>query len=199
MSINEILEELGKMTREERQQLRMQLDSEDAPVADPPLSGPQILDRPSSPLPRDVVTNLTGLEVMRRMLLGELPPPPVGATTRIYPVEVSAGCAVFDGEPSERFLNPDGKVHGGWIAMLLDSAMAWAVLSRLAAGQIYTTVQMQVHFVRPITANTGRVRCLGRVLHAGRRVATAEGRLTDQAGKLLAHRSETCLIMEATT
>jgi uncharacterized protein (TIGR00369 family) len=146
-----------------------------------------------------VVTKLAGLEIMQRVLSGELPPLPGSAITRIYPVKASAGCAVFDGEPSERFFNPDATIHGGWIAMILDSAMAWAVLSCLAAGQRYTTARIQVSFVRPVTLKTGRVRCVGRVLHVGKRIATAEGRLTDQAGKLLAHGSETCLIMEAKT
>ncbi len=199
MSIKEILEELPEMSREERQQLRTRLDFEDLSIGDAALSTSRILDRPGSPLPLNVVTNLAGLEVMQRVLSGELPAPPAAAITRIYPVEAWEGCAMFDGEPSERFLNPDGKIHGGWVATILDSAMAWAVLSRLAAGQSYTTVQMQLNFVRPVTVNTGRVRCVGRVVHFGKRVATAEGRLTDQAGKLLAHGSESCLLMEGKT
>jgi hypothetical protein len=94
MSIKEVLEELPRMSWEERQQLRTRLDSEDFRIGDASLSASQILDQPGSPFPLDVVTNLAGLEIMQRVLSGELPPLPGSAITRIYPVKASAGCAV---------------------------------------------------------------------------------------------------------
>jgi uncharacterized protein (TIGR00369 family) len=149
-------------------------------------------------LPRAGIANLSGLEILQQMMDGALPEPPFSATARIYPVEAMEGRVAFEGEPSADFLNPLGTIHGGWLATLLDSAMACAVHSRLAAGQTYTTLEMKVNFVRAVTPKIARVRCEGRVLHFGSRVATAEGTLTDAAtGALLAHGTETCLVMSA--
>jgi uncharacterized protein (TIGR00369 family) len=92
-----------------------------------------------------------------------------------------------------------GAVHGGWISTVLDSAMGCAVHSMLKAGQSYTTVEMKVNFVRPISEQTGIVRCEGKIVHSGGRLATSEGRLTDASGKLLAHGSETCMIFPVTS
>ncbi len=155
-------------------------------------------DMAAGPVPRELLGTLSGLEIFRRLIAGELPPPPFSVTTGIYLIEVAEGRAVFAGEPSERFVNPLGTVHGGWTAAILDSAMACAVHTRLAAGQIYTTVEMKVNFVRAVTPKIARVRCEGTLLHFGGRIATSEGKLIDVAtGTLLAHGSETCLIMEA--
>jgi uncharacterized protein (TIGR00369 family) len=151
----------------------------------------------AAPLSREAIRGLTGLQVLQGMLRGDLPPPPFSATTRIYPVEANEGHVIFDGEPSADYLNPLGTVHGGWISALLDSAMACAVHSRLAAGQSYTTVELKINFVRAVTERMVRVRCEGRVVHFGGRLATAEGRITDLEGRLLAHGTETCLIMDA--
>jgi uncharacterized protein (TIGR00369 family) len=97
--------------------------------------------------------------------------------------------------PALKFYNPLGTIHGGWISAILDSAMGCAVHSTLTAGQTYTTTSMTVNFVRPIFEATGKVRCEGVCIHAGSRLATSEGRLWDESGKLLAHGSETCLVM----
>jgi uncharacterized protein (TIGR00369 family) len=87
-------------------------------------------------------------------------------------------------------------VHGGWIATVLDSAMGCAVHSVMKAGQAYTTVDMSVSLVRPVFARTGVLRCEGKLIHAGNRIATAEGRLWDHAGTLIAHGSETCMVLD---
>ena len=87
-----------------------------------------------------------------------------------------------------------GAIHGGYMATLLDSCMGCAVHSRLKAGQGYTTVELKVSYVRPLTKETGEVRAEGKIIHAGRQIATADGRLTDMRGRLLAHASTTCLI-----
>jgi uncharacterized protein (TIGR00369 family) len=112
-----------------------------------------------------------------------------------YLTEVEKGRAVFAGEPAEYHYNPAGAVHGGLAATLIDSATACAVYSVLPAGVFYTTIELHVNFVRPITVQTGRLRCTGQVIHSGRRQATAEARLLDDADKLYAHGTATCLIM----
>ena len=110
-------------------------------------------------------------------------------------VEVGEGRAVFAVDPAEYHYNPIGVVHGGLAATLLDSAMGCAVHSTLPAGAGYTTLEIKVNFIRAMTADTGRVRCEAKVVHVGGRTATAEGRVVDEAGKLYAHGSTTCLVL----
>ena len=139
----------------------------------------------------------SGLEVLREMFEGRLPPPPITQTLGFAGVQVEKGKAVFEGEPGEHLYNPIGVVHGGFAMTLLDSAMGCAVHSTLAAGERYTTLEVTTNFVRPITGDTGRVRCEGVVVHRGGTVATAEGRLIAvDSGKLLAHGTTTCLILK---
>jgi uncharacterized protein (TIGR00369 family) len=141
---------------------------------------------------------MSGLEALRAIMAGELPPPPIALLLGIGPVEVAAGRAVFAAEPDERHYNPIGLVHGGLAATLLDSAMGCAVQTTLPAGADYTTLELKVNFTRPITRETGRVLCEGEVVHRGGRVATAEGRvIAERTGKLLAHGTTTCLILSA--
>lgn len=142
----------------------------------------------------DVLRSLSGLEFLRGIAEGRFPAPPISALLGFQPVEVESGRAVFAATPDVRHYNPIGSVHGGYAATLLDSCMACAVHSQLNAGQAYTTLEFKVNFVRPISANTGEVRAEGKVIHAGQRVASAEGRLTDAHGRLLAHATTTCLI-----
>jgi uncharacterized protein (TIGR00369 family) len=138
----------------------------------------------------------TGLELLKDVFEGRLPPPPITATMAFIGTEVSEGRAVFVGEPGEFLYNPIGSVHGGFAMALLDSAMGCAIHSTLAAGELYTTLEVKVNFIRPITIETGRVRCEGVVLHRGGRIATAEGKvLAEESGKLLAHGSTTCLVI----
>lgn len=138
---------------------------------------------------------MTGLEYLRAIFEGRLPPPPMAMTLGFFGQEAEEGRAVFVSEPGEFLYNPIGVVHGGFAMTLLDSAMGCAVQSTLARGERYTTLETKVNFVRPVLADTGPVRCEGTLIHRGRRVATAEGRLTVQrTGKLLAHGTTTCLI-----
>ena len=137
----------------------------------------------------------TGVELLTEMIGGKVPRPPIAATMGFALVEVAEGKAVFTGEPGEHLYNPIGSVHGGWAMTLLDSAMGCAVHSTLGVGERYTTVEVKVNFVRPITVDTGAVRCEGVILHRGGTIATAEGRLVVAAtGKLLAHGTTTCII-----
>lgn len=138
---------------------------------------------------------LSGLEFLQKIVAGEVPRPPLSALMNFQLVEVREGHAVFAVEPKEYHYNPIGVVHGGLAATLLDSAMGCAVHSTLPAGAGYTTLEMKVNFVRAMTAETGRVRAEAKVIHAGGRTATAEGRVIDEAGKLYAHATTTCLII----
>jgi uncharacterized protein (TIGR00369 family) len=145
----------------------------------------------------DAASAISGLELMEAIFEGKLPPPPIAATMAFAGAEVQEGRAVFVGEPDESLYNPIGVVHGGFAMTILDSAMGCAVQTTLAAGERYTSLETKVNFVRPITKETGRVRCEGTVLHRGGRVATAQGRLiAESSGKLLAHGTTTCLVIQ---
>jgi uncharacterized protein (TIGR00369 family) len=138
---------------------------------------------------------MTGLEAMHAIVAGDAPAPPIAELVGFDLVEVGEGRASFELDPAERHYNPLGTVHGGIAATLLDSAMGVAVHTTLREGQTYTTLELKVNYVRAITESTGRVIAEGSVIHRGGRVATAEARLTDAAGRLLAHGTSTCLIM----
>lgn len=138
---------------------------------------------------------LSGLELMCGVQDGSLPAPPFAETADIEPIELENGRVVFHGRPAARFYNPMGMIHGGWLAMLLDTVMGCAVHTTLAAGQAYTTLEMSTTFVKAVFEKTGVVRAEGVLLHRGSRIASAEGKLYDANGTLLAHGTETCLIM----
>jgi uncharacterized protein (TIGR00369 family) len=139
---------------------------------------------------------VTGLEFLRAIAAGELPGAPIADLLGFAPVEAEEGRVVFAAVPDQQHYNPIGTVHGGLAATLLDSAMGCAVHSTLPAGVRYTTLELKVNFVRPITSETGRILCEGTLVHRGGRVATAEGRVFAEAdGTLLAHGTTTCLIL----
>jgi uncharacterized protein (TIGR00369 family) len=142
---------------------------------------------------------MSGLAFMRAIRDGELPPPPIAALMGMTVTDVDEGRAVFAAEPAEFHYNPIGVVHGGLAATLLDSALGCAVQTTLEAGVAYTTLEVKVNFVRPITLDTGRVLSEATVLHRGSKIATAEGRVTSERdGRLLAHATTTCLLFPAT-
>lgn len=144
----------------------------------------------------DQVAGRTGMEMFEAIFAGDIPRPPIGDTLDFVPIRIEPGLAVFQGRPQLKHYNPLGTVHGGWFATLLDSAMACAVHSTLPAGRAYTTLELKLNFVRALTDAVPLVRAEGRLVHAGRQVATAEGRLVDPAGKLYAHATTTCLIFD---
>jgi uncharacterized protein (TIGR00369 family) len=152
------------------------------------------IDRKVGVVSREMLFGEDGLSFVRGMMEGRHPHSPYAATMGFEIVEVEAGRVVFIGKPSSRFLNPIGVIHGGWIATLLDSAMAHATQTTLKAGEGHTTVEMKICFVRPVMPATGIVRCEAKLVYRGGRISMTEGRLIDEAGKLLAHGSETCLI-----
>jgi uncharacterized protein (TIGR00369 family) len=137
---------------------------------------------------------MSGLEYLRAMMGGGLPGPPIARLIGFGFVEVEEGRVVFECEPAEYHYNPIGSVHGGLACTLFDSAMGCAVHTELPAGVGYTTVELKVNFLRPITTYTGRLVCEGRAIHVGGRIATAEARLVDESGKLYGHATTTCMI-----
>ena len=141
----------------------------------------------------EVGRGLSGIEYLQKMVDGELPPPPIAKLLNFTVEEISEGRAVFVCEPGEYHYNPIGLVHGGLAATLLDSAMGCAIHSTLPAGVGYTTLEIKVNFIRPLSSESGVIRCIGTMIHAGRRTATAEGRVVDADGKLYAHGTTTCL------
>jgi uncharacterized protein (TIGR00369 family) len=142
-------------------------------------------------------SGLSGLDHLRAMAAGEVPPPSMAVTMGIAPVEIEYGRVVFEGTPGEQHYNPLGTVHGGWAATLLDSALGCAVQSTLEAGSGYATASLEVKYLRPISQRTGLVRAEANVVHAGRRQATAEARVTDSAGRVLATATTTCIVLRA--
>jgi uncharacterized protein (TIGR00369 family) len=140
---------------------------------------------------------LSGMQFFEAIFAGRLPSPPIGRTLDFLPVLIEPGHAIFQGRPRPEHYNPIGSVHGGWIATLLDSCVGCAVHSTLAAGKAYTTAELKLNFVRPVTTRTPLVRAEGRIIHVGSRMATAEGRLSGPDGKLYAHASTTCFIFDA--
>ncbi len=147
--------------------------------------------------PRDVLTSMDGLTALRKMISGELPSPPIFETLGFTITGAGPGEAVFAGVPGYRHYNPIGTVHAGFAATLLDSCVACAVHSTLASGETYTTLELKLNLVRPLTDRTGNVRAEGKVIHRGRSIATAEGRLVDADGKLYAHATTTCMVFAA--
>jgi uncharacterized protein (TIGR00369 family) len=143
---------------------------------------------------RSSMRTMSGIEFLRALMDGTLPAPAFAPTSRIRPVDAEVGRVVFEGEPKGDFYNPMGTVHGGWIATLIDTAMACAVHSSLQPGEIFTTLDMSITYVRAVSEATGILRCEGVLLHSGGRVASAEGKVYDSSGRLIAHGSETCLI-----
>jgi uncharacterized protein (TIGR00369 family) len=142
------------------------------------------------------VRNRTGLEFLAAIVNGAVPAAPIQATLGFELVAVEPGMARFRLVPGEHHFNPMNSVHGGVACTLLDSAMSSAVMTTLDERTGYSTADLTVHLTRPIHLDTGIVTAEGRVLHRGKRVATAEGRLTDVDGRLLAHATTTCVLME---
>jgi uncharacterized protein (TIGR00369 family) len=139
---------------------------------------------------------VAGIDYIRAVAAGEIPPPPIAVLLRMGPTRIEEGSVSFEGEPGEEHYNPIGVVHGGYAATLLDSALGCAVHTTLPAGVAYTSLGLEAKFVRPLTRDTGRVLCEATVLYRGRRQATAEATLTAaENGKLLASGTSTLMIL----
>ncbi len=145
---------------------------------------------------RSDVLGLTGLQALHAQLAGRLPYSHIAQTMDFALLQVEFGKAVFQGTPQTRHLNPMGTVHGGWYATLLDSAVGCAVQTTMPVGRGYTTAELSVNIVRGASLAGGPLRAIGTVIHAGRQLATAEGRIVGADGKLYAHATTTCLVFE---
>src|SRR5262245_54129138 len=143
-----------------------------------------------------VMASMSGLDFVRAIFARRLPEPPIMQTVEPFDCTVEPGVVVIHSVPGLRHYNPIGSVPGGYAAILLDSDMALAVHSTLRPGTSYTTLEFKISCVRGMSATSGVVRTEGRVLNAGRRVATAEARITDAKGRLIAHATTTCLVFE---
>jgi len=139
---------------------------------------------------------MTGLDYLRGIAEGRIPAPPIAALLGLGIVQVEPGLVTFSLDVGEHLYNPIGSVHGGVFCALLDSAMSCAVHSRLGPGQAYTTLELKVNLVKPLTVDTPRVVATGQVLSSGRRVATASGQINGPDGTLYAHATTTCLVIE---
>jgi len=143
----------------------------------------------------EAARSMSGIEFLQAIRDGKLPAAPIAALLGMRLAEVERGRAVFEVAPAEQHYNPIGVVHGGLALTLLDSAMACSVQTHIPAGSGYTTLEVKVNLVRAITSSTGTLRAIGAALHVGNRIATADGRLEDASGKLYAHGTTTCIIL----
>ncbi len=142
----------------------------------------------------EILKSYDGLGFAKAIVGGTLPQPPICELMGFHLIEAESGRAVFEGMPQFHHYNPIGTVHGGFAATLLDSALGVAIFSTLGKGDAWTTLELKVNFVRPLSKDTGLVRAEGRIIHRGRTLATSEGNLKDRAGKLYAHATTTCMI-----
>jgi uncharacterized protein (TIGR00369 family) len=146
--------------------------------------------------PTATMVAMAGIDFVRAIFSGKLPEPPIMQTVEPFDCTAEPGAVVIHSVPGMRHYNPIGSVHGGYVATLLDSAMGLAVHSMLPPGSGYTSLEFKISFIRGMTSETGTVRTEGKVLHLGRRTATAEARILDAKGRLLAHATTTCLVFE---
>jgi uncharacterized protein (TIGR00369 family) len=144
----------------------------------------------------DLRRSMSGLDFFRRMLAGELPLPPMVALLGLRMVDVDAGRVVFAGKVRDSFYNGLGVAHGGYAATLLDSALGCAINSVMPAGRLFTTLELKINYTRPLRCEVGELRCEASVVHVGNRTATSEGKITDGDGKIYAHGTTTCILVE---
>ncbi len=142
----------------------------------------------------EVLPTLSGIEYVRKMAARELPGAPMTAHFDMDLVEVEPGTVTFTCQPNESHYNPIGAVHGGLVCTLLDSALGCAAQTLLPAGMGYTSIEIKVNYLRPVTASSGPLRCTGRVTKPGRRVSFAEGEVLDNAGRTVATASGSLLV-----
>ena len=140
-------------------------------------------------------SGLSGLDFLRAIRDGKLPPPPIATLMGFHPVEVEPGRVVFEGTPDESVYNPIGTVHGGYVCTLADTVAACAVHTTLDAGTIYTSIDLNVSYTRPVTRDSGTLRAVGTVVKPGRRVAFCRADIFDGAGKVVATATSSCLVM----
>jgi uncharacterized protein (TIGR00369 family) len=151
----------------------------------------------SRTLPPEQLTAMSGLDFVRAIMNGAHPPPSMAVLIGFNIIEAEEGRVVFAGAPNESHLNPMGVVHGGYAATLLDSCMTCAIQSALKPGFVATTLDLVVHFTKAATPHSGLLRAEGKTVHVGRQMGTAEVRLTDPQGRIIAHATTSCLVFPA--
>jgi uncharacterized protein (TIGR00369 family) len=139
---------------------------------------------------------MSPLDYLTAMLRGEIPKPPIAELMNTWGVELEPGRAIFAAQPGEEHYNPLGVVHGGFLATLLDTAMSSAIFTSLGPGHLFSTLEIKVNYLRPLRSDSGPVTCEGKAVHVGRTVATGEGRVVNQAGKLVATGTCTCMLFQ---
>jgi uncharacterized protein (TIGR00369 family) len=144
----------------------------------------------------DIRRRLSGLEFFRKMIAGEVPPPPLVALLGLKLVEAEAGRVTFTGVAREEVYNGMGVAHGGFAATMLDSALGCAINTAMPAGRVFTTIDLQIHYTRALRREAGELRCTATVVHVGSRTATSEGRIVDANGTVYAHGTTTCMLVE---
>lgn len=164
-----------------------------ATTHDTPSTAPQPGSLAGIP-PLELSKTMTGMEFLRALISGAIPPPAMATTLGFTIDAVEEGYARFSMTPGAQHFNPLGTVHGGVATTLLDSCMGCAVHTRLDRGIVYLTLELKVNLVRAMTDETGPIIAEGRTLHFGRRSATAEGKMLDAKGNLIAHGTTTCLL-----
>ncbi len=140
---------------------------------------------------------MSGIDFFRKLLAGEAAPPPMLQLLGIRLTDVEVGRVVFEADMEERFNNGTGVAHGGFAATLLDSALGCAINTTTPPGKRFTTVELKVNLTRPITIKAGRLRCEATVIHVGGRIATSQGTIVGSDGKLYAHGTTTCIVVES--
>ncbi len=145
---------------------------------------------------RETLKSVQGHELLQGMIDGRYPSPPIAELMDFEVSELGEGRAVFTGRPGRKHYNPSGTVHGGYAATLLDSAMGCAVHTLVPKGRGFTTLEIKVNYVRPMLDTTGVVRCEASVINMGKTVATADGKVLDGNGRLIAHGTTTCMIFD---
>lgn len=144
----------------------------------------------------EAITSISGLDYLNAMHAGTLPLSPLVKTLDFAVDHIEKGKVVFSFSPQEFHYNPLGSVHGGVISALLDSAMGCTLHSVLEAGYVYTTLELKTNFLKAITVRTGALKAIGKILHAGSRTALLEAVIMDNAGKIYAHGTSTCMILK---
>ena len=150
----------------------------------------------TTPNTAELRRSLSGLEFFRKMIAGEVPPPPLVALLGLKLVEAEPGTVTFTGIARPDVYNGMGVAHGGFAATMLDSALGCAINTVMPAGRVFTTIDLQIHYTRPLRSDAGELRCTATVVHAGSRTATSEGRIVDAKGKVYAHGTTTCILVE---
>jgi uncharacterized protein (TIGR00369 family) len=143
----------------------------------------------------EAAARMAGLEFLRAIRDGLLPPPPIASLLGFAATELERGYVVFEGTPDESVYNPIGTVHGGLVCTMADTVAACAVHTTLEAGVGYTSIDLNVSYTRPVTRDSGRLRAIGTVVKPGRRVAFSRAEILDGAGKVVATATSSCLIM----